>query len=68
MIFDVIVNMSWLFEAHRAYKAQLFQTKLPLSQTKSIVYQATVESEDSTETYVGLTANEFKYRYNNHTS
>ena len=32
----------------------------------SVVYQATVKSENKTETYVGLTANNFKSRYNNH--
>ena len=35
---------------------------------KSIVYQATVTTEDSTpdETYVGLTENTFKTRFTNH--
>jgi hypothetical protein len=34
--------------------------------TKDIVYQAKVHSENTTETYIGLTATEFKTRYNNH--
>ena len=34
--------------------------------TKEIVYQATVKSQESTETYVGLTSNEFKTRWRNH--
>ena len=45
----------------------------PLSQNclvESVVYQATVTREDNNErqTYVGLTACDFKTRYNNHTS
>jgi hypothetical protein len=38
--------------------------------TKSIVYQATVETSDGNpkQTYVGLTENQFKTRYNNHTA
>ena len=38
--------------------------------TKDIVYQATVTRLDNhtKETYVGITANEFKTRYNNHTA
>ena len=36
--------------------------------SRSVVYQATVKSDDATETYVGLTGNDFKSRYNNHTS
>ena len=35
---------------------------------KDIVYQATVHTNDSKETYIGLTSNEFKTRYNNHTA
>ncbi len=37
---------------------------------KSVIYQATVTRQDNntTETYVGLTENEFKTRYRNHTS
>ena len=34
--------------------------------TKEIVYQATVKTQKSTETYIGLTANEFKTRWRNH--
>jgi hypothetical protein len=34
--------------------------------TKNVVYQASVNSEAGTETYIGLTANSFKTRYNNH--
>ena len=30
---------------------------------ESVVYQATVEAENSSETYVGLTANTFKARF-----
>ena len=33
---------------------------------KEIVYQATVKTQESTETYIGLTANEFKTRWRNH--
>lgn len=36
--------------------------------TKSIIYQATVASQESTETYIGSTATEFKSRYNNHSA
>jgi len=38
--------------------------------TKSIVYQATVKSADNKpdETYIGLTANTFKTRFNGHTA
>ena len=37
---------------------------------QSVIYQATVTRTDNntTETYVGLTENEFKTRYRNHTS
>ena len=31
-----------------------------------MVYQATVTTENTTETYIGLTANNFKARYGNH--
>ena len=31
-----------------------------------VVYQATVETQDTKETYIGLTANQFKARYRNH--
>ena len=31
-----------------------------------VVYQATVTTENTTETYIGLTANNFKARYGNH--
>lgn len=34
--------------------------------TKEVVYQATVTTAESTETYVGLTATEFKTRWRNH--
>ena len=30
------------------------------------MYQATVTTENTTETYIGLTANNFKARYGNH--
>ena len=36
--------------------------------TSNIIYQATVESNGRSETYIGLTANEFKTRYRNHTT
>ena len=36
--------------------------------TSNIIYKATVTTENKTETYVGLTENEFKTRYRNHTS
>ena len=38
--------------------------------TTSIIYQATVTRQDNNrqETYIGLTANDFKERYNQHTS
>lgn len=36
--------------------------------TESIVYKATVETNNSKETYVGLTEGKFKTRYNNHKS
>ena len=36
--------------------------------TSNIIYQATVESDGGSETYIGLTANEFKTRYRNHTT
>ena len=31
-----------------------------------VVYQATVKTKDTKETYIGLTANQFKARYRNH--
>ena len=31
-----------------------------------VVYQATVTTQDAQETYIGLTANQFKERYRNH--
>ena len=34
--------------------------------TKEIVYQATITTKDTTETYIGLTASEFKTRWRNH--
>ena len=34
---------------------------------KSIIYKASVESEGKSMTYYGLTENQFKFRYNNHT-
>ena len=39
-------------------------------QTKGIIYQATVTRQDNmtVETYIGLTANSFKSRFNNHNS
>ena len=33
---------------------------------KSLVYQATVTTSDKTETYIGLTENDFKSRFANH--
>lgn len=36
--------------------------------TKDVIYQAEVKSGSSSETYIGLTSNEFKTRYNNHKS
>ena len=33
---------------------------------RSVIYQATVETDNSAETYVGLTENEFKTRFNSH--
>ena len=34
--------------------------------TNNVIYQATVVSDKSTETYIGLTENHFKTRYRNH--
>ena len=34
--------------------------------SREVIYQATVESESKTETYVGLTATDFKTRWRNH--
>ena len=34
--------------------------------TKEIVYQTTITTKDTTETYIGLTASEFKTRWRNH--
>ena len=34
--------------------------------TKGIIYQATVTSEEGSETYIGLTDTEFKSRVRNH--
>ena len=31
-----------------------------------VVYQATIKTKDTKETYIGLTANQFKARYRNH--
>ena len=36
--------------------------------TKNVIYQAEVKSDSGKETYIGLTSNEFKTRYNNHKS
>ena len=36
--------------------------------TLNVVYQETVASEKSHETYIGLTGDNFKNRYRNHTS
>ena len=36
--------------------------------TPNVIYQATVECEGGQETYIGLTENQFKTRYRNHTS
>ena len=35
--------------------------------TTNVIYQATVETSDTKETYIGLTGDRFKTRYNNHT-
>ena len=35
---------------------------------QNVVYQATVESPMGKETYIGLTANQFKTRFQNHTA
>ena len=35
--------------------------------TTNFIYQATVETSDTKETYIGLTGDRFKTRYNNHT-
>ena len=35
---------------------------------ENIIYQATVTTEGSAETYIGLTSTQFKTRYNNHTA
>ena len=37
-------------------------------QTSSLIYQATVETGNSKETYIGLTANTFKVRFGGHKS
>ena len=47
------------------------QSKCPLNGkclTTNVAYQATVESDGNTDTYIGLTADTFKTRYNNHTA
>lgn len=36
--------------------------------SENLIYKATVESKNKVETYVGLTANTFKTRYQNHKS
>ena len=36
--------------------------------TTNIIYQATVECDDNKETYMGLTGDQFKSRYRNHTA
>ena len=36
--------------------------------TTNIIYQATVECDDNKETYIGLTGDQFKSRYRNHTA
>ena len=36
--------------------------------TDKVIYRATVETNDKVETYVGITAGEFKKRYQKHTS
>lgn len=36
--------------------------------TRNIIYQATVESNTDKQTYIGLTSDEFKSRYRNHTA
>ena len=35
--------------------------------TTNVIYQATVETSDTKETYIGLAGDRFKTRYNNHT-
>ena len=37
-------------------------------QTTSLIYQASVKTDEKTETYVGLTVNSFKKRYSGHKS
>ena len=47
------------------------KSRCPLSgncQQQSIIYQATVVTDSRQETYIGLTEQTFKTRYNNHTS
>ena len=34
--------------------------------TQNVIYQATVESDNGTESYIGLTENQFKTRHRNH--
>jgi hypothetical protein len=43
-------------------------SKCPICLAKSVIYQATVKTSDKrpTQTYVGVTENEFKTRYTNH--
>ena len=36
--------------------------------TKNVIYQATVESNKGNETYIGLTGDQFKTRFRNHTA
>jgi len=46
-------------------------TECPLEKkclTESVIYQATVKSNNRIETYIGLTENAFKTRYRNHTA
>ena len=38
------------------------------SLTNNVIYQATVNSTRGKETYIGLTGNTFKSRFNNHTA
>ena len=36
--------------------------------TQNVIYQATVESFKGNETYIGLTGDQFKTRFRNHTA
>lgn len=42
------------------------ENECPLGGQSEVVYQATVDTREETETYVGLTATDFKTRWRNH--